>query len=51
MILVSSDGYPFEVSIDVFLGLVIENYFSMWLGYLVGVSLGALGGLIIGTEE
>ena len=32
-------------------GLALDNYFGTWVGYLVGFSLGALGGLVIDTWE
>ena len=47
MVLGEPVGYPLGSSILTFPGLVLGNYFGIWEEYLVGVSLGALGGLII----
>ena len=44
-------GCPLENSIGLFLGLAIFMTFFTWEEYLVGVSLGALGGLGIFTRE
>ena len=42
---------PLGVSIGMFLVLELGNYFGTREEYLVGVSLGAWGGLIVGTWE
>ena len=47
--MVASVGYPLGDSIDMILGLTLDNYFGPWEGYLVVVSLVELGGLMIGT--
>ena len=49
MVLGEPVGSLLEVSIIIFIGMALQNYFGTWEGYLVGHSLGALGGLIIGT--
>ena len=51
MVLGSPVGYPFEDSISMLLGLALDNYSVTWEGYLVGVSLGTLDGLMIGTGK
>ena len=51
MILGAPIGYALEYPISMLLGLALENYFGTWEGYLVGVSLGTLSGLMIGTGE
>ena len=51
MVLIAPVGYPLGYSINIFLGLVIDNYFGTWEGSLVVVSLGALAGLVVVTGE
>ena len=49
MVLVEPVGSPLEDSIDMFLGLTLVNSFEKWELYLVVVSIGALGGLVVVT--
>ena len=49
MVLREHVGSPLVESTAIFLGLEIFNCFSTWEGYLVGVSLGALGVMMIFT--
>ena len=51
MVLGSPVGSPLEGSILIFLGLELRNFFGTREGSLVGFSLGALGGLMVGTGE
>lgn len=51
MVLIAPVGSPLVDSIGMFLGLELDNNFGTQEGYLVGLSLGALGGLMIGTGE
>ena len=51
MVLGAPVGYPIEISISLFLGLLFGNSFGTWEVSLVKVSLGALGGLMVGTVE
>ena len=44
-------GYTLGGSIGIFLGLALGNYFGTWELSLVGVSLVAPSGLMIGTRE
>ena len=44
-------GYTLGYSINMLLGLALENSFRSWEGYLVVVSLVPLDGLVIGTGE
>ena len=50
MALLESVGYPLVGLIGIFIGLSLANYFGTQEGYLVGVSLGALDILMIGTS-
>ena len=43
--------YPLEYSINMFIGLALENSFGTWDVSLVGVSLGPIYGLMTVTEE
>ena len=47
MVLLSPVGSPLGYSINMLLDFALVNYFSTWEVYLVGVSLGALDGLMI----
>ena len=49
MVLGALVQYPLLGAINVFLGLELGNLFGTWEGYLVGVSLGSLSDLMIGT--
>ena len=51
MVLIEYVGYPLGYSINMLLVLDLDNSFETWEGSLVGVSLGPLDGLIIGTGE
>ena len=51
IVLVSPIGYPYGGSTSMFLCSALGNYFGTWEGYLVGVSLGTLVGLMIDTRE
>ena len=51
MMLGAPFGYPLGYSINMFIGLELENYFSKREGSLVEVSLETLNGLMIGTGE
>ena len=51
MVLGAPVGYPLGYSINMLIGLELENYFGTQEGYLVGVSLATLTGLMIGTGE
>ena len=51
MVLRAPIGSTLEVSIGIFIGLVLENYFGTWKGSLFGVSLVELGGLMIGNRK
>ena len=44
-------GYPIGYSINLLLSFSLDNSFVTWEVYLVGVSLGILTGLMIGTVE
>ena len=47
MMMVVPIGSPLGYSINMLLGLALVNYFGTWEVSLVGVSLGALDGLMI----
>ena len=51
MVLVDPFGYPLRDSIDMFLGLALFNYFEALEVALVGVLIGAMFVLMIGTGE
>ena len=51
MVLGAPIGYPLGYSINMLIGLELENYFSKREGSLVEVSLETLTGLMIGTGE
>ena len=51
MVLGAPVGSPFDGSIVIFIVLVLGNYFKKEGIYLVGVSLGVIGGLMICTWE
>ena len=51
MVLGAPVGSSLVYSIRMFLGLELCNYFVTWKGYLVGVSLCPLDGLMIDTGE
>ena len=44
-------GSQLENPVSILLGLALGNSFVTWEGYLVGVSLDTLVGLVIGTGE
>ena len=41
--------YPLEETISMLLIFALAKYFVTWEGYFVGISLGTLDGLMIGT--
>ena len=47
MVLLAPVGSPLGYSINMLLGLALENYFGTWEVSLAGVLLGALDGLMI----
>ena len=49
MVMVATVVYILGGSIGMFLGLALGNYFYTCEVYLIGVSLSALGALMIGT--
>ena len=49
MVLGASVGYLLEGSFSMFLWLALVNSFVIWEGYLFGVSLDTLGGMMIGN--
>ena len=49
--MVAPVGYPLEDSIGMLLGLTLGTSFETWEIYLVWISLGTLGGWMIGTGE
>ena len=51
MVLVAPIGSPLGYSINILLGLVIENSFDIWEGSLVVVLLVTLAGLVVVTGE
>ena len=51
MVLRAPFGYSLGCSIDILHGLELVNYVGTQEEYLVGVSLGTLSGLMIGTGE
>ena len=51
MVMGPLDGYLIVCIINMFLGFAPCNYFGTWEGYLVGISLDRLAGLMIGTGE
>ena len=51
MVLIEPVGHPLGDLVRIFLDLALVNSFNTWEVFLVGVSLGSLGGFMIGNEK